>query len=242
VKAITHIHTEHSWDSRLRVKAIAEVLVRTNVQLALVCDHDSYEGALELRKFLRAAGSAIRVPVAAEVRTDLGDVVAVFEDDRELPPIAELRDSRLISRIVHDAGGLVWLPHPYRGHPDLGDLPNEADVIEVFNARCSDKKNRRAEDLCTQVDATPAFGSDVHLARELDATVVDYPAAKTAIEVLRGHPSSLQPVRTAKSNVMAAEIINGIKTRRPALAAYFAARYVKHRTVERVRAARGRTT
>jgi predicted metal-dependent phosphoesterase TrpH len=242
VRAITHIHTEHSWDSRLRVKAVADQLVKIGVDLALVCDHDSYDGALELRRRLLAMGSAISVPVAAEIRTDRGDVVVVFEDDRDLPPVTRLRDSRHISRVVHDAGGLVWLPHPFRGHPDLGDLPYEADIIEVFNARCSFAKNQRARDLCNEVDAIPAYGSDAHLARELGAMLVEYPARETVIDTLKGSPSCLQPVRTDKSNVMAAEIINGVKTRRPALVGYFLARYVKHRAIEWARTTRSSIT
>ena len=114
---------------------------------------------------------------------------------------------------MHDAGGLVWLPHPFRGHPDLGDLPYEVDIIEVFNARCSFTRNQRARDLCNEVDAIPAYGSDVHLARELGAMLVEYPAGETVIDTLGSRPSCLQPVRTDKSSVMAAEIINGVKTR-----------------------------
>ena len=76
------------------------------------------------------------------------------------------------------------------------------------------------------------FGSDAHLASEVDRVVVEYEPAGTVLETLRGTPVCTAPSRTPKSSVMAAEVINGVKTRRPALVGYFAARYLKHKAVE----------
>lgn len=232
LKAITHIHTEHSWDSRLRISSLAKMLVDREYQLALICDHDSYEGSRKLRAALEHTQARIQVPIAAEIRTDRGDVIVVFETERSIPSIADLRRSDRVARIVRDAGGLLWLPHPFRGHSELGDLPHESDVIEVFNTRCSDQQNRAARDLCDKVGAIPAFGADVHLAREVDLLPVDYRPAGNILDTLRAPPACDDPRRTAKSNVMAAEVTNGIKARRPFLAAYFAARYAKHRLLE----------
>jgi predicted metal-dependent phosphoesterase TrpH len=235
MKAITHIHTEYSWDSMLRIDRLIEELIEHEIELAVVTDHDTFNGSIALRRRLDDLGLAIRVPVSAEVRTDRGDVVVIFEDEAQLPDVDLLRSSKDLKAIVDDHGGLLWLPHPYRGHPELGDLPGQADVIEVFNARCSPKKNARALDLCLAVGAVPAFGADVHLKNEVGAVVVEYLGGEDTLDILRTAPRCDSPIRTRKSNVMAAEIINGVKVRRPLLVGYFAVQFVKQRVLELAR-------
>jgi predicted metal-dependent phosphoesterase TrpH len=236
MRAITHIHTTHSWDSRLRVESIARRLSDLDVSLALVADHDSFDGSIALARHVSENGLAIQVPIAAEIRTDLGDVIAVFEDDSHLPTIESLKSSAEIKTVVKDHGGLVWLPHPYRGHPDVDRIAEHCDVIEVFNARCSVKKNERGATLCGAVGATPAFGADSHVQKELGQVIVEYEPAETLLETLRTAPRPVVAHRAQKSNVMTAEIINGMKRRRPLLVAYFILRYAKHRSIEAFRA------
>lgn len=235
MRAITHIHTTHSWDSRLRVESIAQRLSDLDVSLALISDHDSFDGSIALARHVAENGLAIEVPIAAEIRTDLGDVIAVFEGDARLPSIESLKSSAEIASVVRDHGGLVWLPHPYRGHPDVETIAEGCDVIEVFNARCSAKKNERGATLCEAVGATPAFGADTHVRDELGQVIVEYEPADTLLETLRTAPKSVIARRTRKSNVMKAEIINGMKRRRPLLVSYFVMRYAKHRAIEAFR-------
>lgn len=235
MRAITHIHTTHSWDSRLRIGSLASRLSDLDVSLALVADHDTFEGSIALARHVSEMDLAIQVPIAAEIRTDLGDVVAVFEDASDLPAIESLRSAAEIRAVVNDHGGLLWLPHPYRGHPDVDSIAERCDVVEVFNARCSAKKNERGAALCDALGATPAFGADAHLGRELGQVIVEYEPADTLLKTLSGEPQPVITQRTPKSNVMAAEVINGMKVRRPVLVAYFIMRYAKHRSVEAVR-------
>ncbi len=216
----------------MKIERLAEILVAREIELAMVCDHDSYEGAMALRSLLRSRHLAIAVPIAAEVRTDRGDIVVVFEEDDNLPAIDRLRDSAILPEIVAECRGMVWLPHPFRGHPEFGDLPSQSDVIEVFNSRCSHEKNQRGMELCQEVGAVAGFGSDAHLSTEVDRVIAEYEPSGTVLETLKGTPACAAPSRTPKSNVMAAEVINGVKARRPALVGYFAARYLKHKAVE----------
>lgn len=237
MRAITHIHTTHSWDSRLRIEPLARRLSALDVSLALVADHDSFQGSIALARHVSDAGLSIQVPIAAEIRTDLGDVITVFEDDSDLPAIESLKSASAIRAVVHDHGGLVWLPHPHRGHPDVHSIAEHCDVVEVFNARCSAKKNERGAALCHAVGAIPAYGADAHLRSELGQVIVEYQPAETILGTLSGEPEPVIAHRTSKSNVMAAEVINGAKVRRPLLVAYFVVRYAKHRAIEAVREA-----
>jgi predicted metal-dependent phosphoesterase TrpH len=219
----------------LRIESLARQLSNLDVSLALVSDHDSFDGSIALARHVSERDLPIQVPIAAEIRTDVGDVIAVFEDDSGLPPIESLKSSADINAVVEDHGGLVWLPHPYRGHTDVESIAEDCDIIEVFNARCSAKKDQRGAALCDTLGAIPAYGADTHLKRELGQVIVEYEPADTLLDTLRTPPHPVIAHRAQKSDVMTAEIINGIKRRRPLLVAYFIVRYAKHRSIEAFR-------
>jgi len=233
MRAITHIHTERSWDSRTGIGRLADVLARHRIELALVCDHNDFGGALALRSLAAERGLDLQVPVAAEIRTDRGDVIVAF-DDGEPPPVEALLGWPRLRDEVRRRGGLIWLPHPYQSHTDVEELAADADVIEVFNARCSVEQNRRAAELCRRHGAVPAYGADAHRLAEVGRFVVDYRPAASAVAALRAAPACSRPVPARRSDVMAAEVVNGITRRRPALVGYNLLRWAVHRAREGV--------
>lgn len=237
ITAVTHIHTHRSWDSRIRPDALASVLNELGIGLALVTDHDTFEGSIEFAEHCRIAAPGIVVPVAAELRTDRGDVIVVFEPGTDPPPVERLLRWVDLIRIVPESGGLVWLPHPFRGHSEPAELAERADVAEVFNARCTPRQNERAADLGKAVGTAAAYSVDAHRIREIPRAVVRYEDRGTVCDTLRQDAVCEYPVHSPKSDRLAAEITNGIKRGRPVLAAYFALRYIRHR----VREAVGRT-
>lgn len=232
MRAITHIHTERSWDSRVQAGRLADVLTRHHIELALVCDHNDFGGSLALRSLAAARGLDLLVPVAAEIRTDRGDVIVVF-DHGEPPPVDALLAWPRLRDEVRRRGGLIWLPHPYQSHTGVEELASDADVIEVFNARCSRRQNEQAVDLCERHGAVPAYGADAHRLTEVGRFVVDYEPASSVVGALRTAPTCQQPVPARRSDVMAAEVINGVTRRRPALVGYNLLRWAVHRARER---------
>jgi hypothetical protein len=232
VRAITHVHTRHSWDSRITIDALADRLEAYGIGLVLVNDHNSFAGSIELARNVRDRGLPLVVPVAAEIRTDRGDVIVVFEPGQEPPEAAELTSWAELPRVVGDRGGLIWLPHPYQSHEDVEELAAAAEVIEVFNARCSPDQNRRAVDLCRRHGAVAGYGADIHRAAEIGRFHVEYEVAPTVLEMLRREPVHGDLVRNRRSDVMAAEVTNGFKRRRPTLVGYFSLRWAQHRARE----------
>jgi predicted metal-dependent phosphoesterase TrpH len=230
-RALTHIHTTNSWDSRNAIDRLADAFVVNGIELALVCDHNSFEGSLAMRRLVQERALPLQVPVAAEIRTDRGDVIVVFEDG-EPPAVDALLRSDELPRVVRDLGGIVWLPHPFQSHKDVEILAASADVIEVFNARCGTEQNLSAADLCARHGAVPAFGADIHRLNEVGRFTVEYPTAGTMLATLLSTPSCERPMRTRKSDIMAAEIVNGFKRRRPALVGYNVVKWSKHRAKE----------
>lgn len=236
MRAVTHIHTERSWDSRSSVARLADALLACGTELALVCDHNSFAGSLEMRELIRRRDLPLQVPVAAEIRTDRGDVIVIFENG-EPPDVERLLRFDDLTAVTADHGGLVWLPHPYQSHSEIEEIAAAAHVIEVFNARCSPEQNADAVELCERHGAVPAFGADIHRLCEVGRFMVDYQPAATVCDTLLSAPSCPRPVRTRRSDVMAAEVVNGIKRRRPALTGYQALKWMKHRSKEIVGAA-----
>ncbi|MEZ4503282.1 MAG: hypothetical protein R3C39_11710 [Dehalococcoidia bacterium] len=230
-RAVTHIHTEHSWDGTVSVPRLASMLIERGIELAVVSDHNSFAGSLELRALIERDHLPLRAPVAAEIRTDLGDVLVAFEDGTP-PEVDRLLRWDDLQRVVRERGGLIWLPHPYRSHTNVEAIAAGADVIEVFNGRCSPAEDASALELCGRHGATPAYGADLHRPNELNLVVAEYEDRPTILETLRGTPRCPTPRRTRKSDIMAAEVINGIKRRRPTLVGYFGLKWVKHRALE----------
>jgi hypothetical protein len=151
------------------IPTFTDGLLANDIGLAMVTDHNDFGGSLELRRFVSNAGIDIKVPVAAEVRTNRGDIVVVLASGVP-PPVDGLLSWSSLPDIVRDLDGLIWLPHPYRSHIGVEELAAEVDIIEVFNARCSAEQNARTQELCDKVGAVPAFGADVHRAGELAAS------------------------------------------------------------------------
>lgn len=231
VRAVTHVHTRHSWDSRLDVARLCQRLRAGDIDLVLVNDHDSFAGSLELRRLVADQGLALTVPVAAEIRTDHGDVIVVVPDD-DPPPVAALKRWTDLHRIVEERRGLIWLPHPLRSHTEIEQLAAGADVIEVFNARCTPDENARAAELCARHGKVPGYGHDAHLLSELGSWWVEYEAGDDPLNVLRQPPRCPDPRATRRSAIATAEAIDAVRRRRPRKLASYSLRYLRWRAQE----------
>jgi predicted metal-dependent phosphoesterase TrpH len=232
MRAITHIHTRHSWDSRLAPSRLVDALVDADIGLAVVSDHDSFEGALECRQLIGERALELRVPVAAEIRTDRGDVIVIFETAAELPPIGDLKQWGRLVPAVKEHNGLIWLAHPYRGHEFVEELAAASDIVEVFNARCSPEENRNAGLLCDRHGCVPGYGADLHRAPEFGGCVVEYEDRGPIIETLRRAPTPVVTRVNPRSSSMASEMTFALKRRRPAKLIYSALRWAQSRKRE----------
>ena len=233
--SITHLHTAHSWDSQIRPERLMDALAARGVDLALVSDHDSFAGATECQTIAARKNMPITIPLAAEIRTDRGDVIVVLDPDMEAPAIVELKRWMDLVPAVRNRGGVIWLPHPYQGHDYVEEIAAEADVIEVFNARCSPEQNRNAALLCARHGAVGCYGADVHRLNEIDNLLVDYDDAGSVVDTLRTSPRLIHHQPTSKSNIMAAEVTNGLTKRRPGLVAWAGVQWLVHRKREMAR-------
>jgi predicted metal-dependent phosphoesterase TrpH len=182
---------------------------RLGLAPVFLTDHDSIAGALQL-------GATQRVVVGEEVMTTDGELIGLFLD-HEVP--AGLTPKEAAARIKGQ-GGLIYLEHPYdpfRRHLSedaIEALSDLIDIVEVFNGRSDDEANRRAEDLCGALGATPGAGSDSHSTREFGTVYVEMEDFQGAEDFLIKLRDGKIVKRRAKLLLMA-EAKLGLKIRRP---------------------------
>ena len=99
-----HMHSRHSNDSRSRVDRIIERAMSVGLGGIAVTDHNSWAGAREAAKL--AEGRIIIIP-GAEIKTEKGDVLALFVSDE----IAS-REFLTVIDEIRTRGGVSVVPHP----------------------------------------------------------------------------------------------------------------------------------
>jgi hypothetical protein len=164
---VGHVHTKHSFDSLTDPRALAVRAAKLGIDVLAVTDHDTWRGAVDTMAAARELDARLRVVIASEVHTDQGDLIGLFlKDDLRARSALKFCDE------VHEHGGLVLLPHPYRWHRLDEALLQRVDLIEVFNARTSRSENERAEALARERGLPGLTGPDAHRLGELGLTRV----------------------------------------------------------------------
>lgn len=197
IRVDLHIHTEYSADCLTRCADVIRWAQRRQLGALAITDHNTIEGALAL-----SATSPVPIVVGEEVRTTRGEIIGLFLRE-EIP--AQLSPSET-ARIIHQQGGLVYIPHPMdrvgRCALELGalmEIIEEVDVIETFNARVTfSLDNKRAGELARSYGLPCGAGSDAHQGFEIGRAYVEMPTfinARGFLESIRrgkvrGHLSS----------------------------------------------------
>ena len=183
-----HSHSSASFDSLSSPIALARAAAARGVTHLAITDHDRVDGAKRARD---ANVPRITIIVGSEVRTQAGDMIALFIErpiQVGLPP-AEAVEA------IRAQGGLVGIPHPFdawRGSLLLDDrfleLLSLVDFIEGWNARLVPPGgNQRAAELATARGIPSVASSDAHSIMEVG----------NAASILIGDPSTPAGLRAA---------------------------------------------
>jgi predicted metal-dependent phosphoesterase TrpH len=168
-KGVYHVHSVKSFDGLNSFSALTDFVKKYQLDFIILTDHDTIEGSLQLSRLLAESGVNIEVPVAAEYKTNKGDVIATYIS-RE---ISSLTWSEFVKE-VRRQDGLLILPHPYDGHQDVELLASEVDAIEVFNSRSSIKNNYKSYLLAKKYNKPMLWASDSHIPCTLRNVVIGY--------------------------------------------------------------------
>ena len=163
-----------------------------------VTDHNSWGGARDAAK---ASGGRMIIVPGAEMKTDKGDVLALFVDE-------EIRSRAYLEVLdtIRSRGGVSIVPHP-GDSPKL--TPEEialADGLEVFNSTCLRKSNEYASRLATDLNKPGFASSDAHMVMEVGngrTRVADCASLEELRRVILKDPV---PSRMKRSNILAHRI------------------------------------
>jgi predicted metal-dependent phosphoesterase TrpH len=192
VKIDTHLHTHYSRDCAIPPETVVATAQRRGLDALIVTDHDEIAGAYAVK-----AIAPFPVVIAEEVKTDAGEIIGLFIQER-IPPRLPFVET---ARLVREQGGLIAVPHPFdrlRGSRLRADaidvLRSEGllDIVEVFNSRTTlSADNARALAYAQRHDLPTCAGSDAH-------SVMEYGRAYTEMEPFDGPAQYLANLRTAR--------------------------------------------
>ncbi len=188
-----HLHSHYSHDGRSSLQQLIDRAGECGLDRIALTDHNVVEGAQELARI--APQLAI---VGEEAKTLEGEVIGLFITHR-LPPY---RRPEEVMDLIHDMGGLVYVPHPLDPHRShfraerMVDLADRIDIIETYNPWCDAAANHAAAQLAEELGKVTAAGSDAHSADELGRSWME-------METYSGPQDFLDKLRLARHVVTA---------------------------------------
>lgn len=170
-KGIFHFHSTISYDGLNSIKGIFRFIKKHNLDFAVLTDHNTIKGSIELAEMVKQNGFKVEIPISAEYKTDKGDVIAInIKND-----ITNMKWDYFVKE-VRLQNGIIILPHPYDGHTDIEELAREVDAIEVFNGRSSIINNFKSYLLAEKYNKTKIWASDAHISFSLKNVIIGFPS------------------------------------------------------------------
>jgi|SRR5208282_3293157 len=224
VRCLFHLHTRHSFDSLLSPRKIVARARELKIDALIVTDHNTLKGSLETKR--ASQGNPPLVILAAEYQSEKGDIIGLF-----LQKEIQTRESNAIVRQIHEQGGLVVLPHPYKGHKLDDQLLSAVDMVETFNSRCSTEENDRAGQLAEYWKLPGIAGADAHCFPELGSVRNEYSGTCPGNEaelrtLLLNAPRKIVTQRASPLCRPYSQLIKAVKTKNADLFFYQAKRLV----------------
>lgn len=183
VRIDMHLHTSRSFDSLNDPLALLETAAERGVRMICVTDHNEIATALDLK--LRFPD---RIIVGEEVKTAEGvDVIGLFIHTL----IPKGTPARRTCDLIHEQGGIVYVPHPFArgkggGGKILEVIEDQVDAVEGFNARLHDPLlNERAVVWARERNLPLGAGSDAHTLAEVGRAYVEVPAFEDEAHAFR---------------------------------------------------------
>ena len=185
IRVDLHLHSHFSHDGRSSLEELIDRAKACGLDRLALTDHNTFDGVarfLELAPELAIAGE--------EAKTREGEVIGLFIT-RRIPPFLAPEDAM---DLIHDMGGLVYLPHPldrrranFRAERVI-QLAPRIDIIETYNPWADQPANQAAGRLAEELGKAAATGSDAHSADELGRSwmeMEDYADARDFLDKLR---------------------------------------------------------
>ena len=213
-KGIIHCHSQYSYDSNIKIEDIYNKVKKLNLNFIILTDHDTTKGSEKLREFaIKQNDYNLIVPLAAEYKTQFGDVIACFLKS----DISSFKND--FKKFCHEArkqNALLLLPHPYVDHENIELLSEQVDLIEIFNSRVDERRNNLAEKIAYKFKKPIYESPDAHLLNEYGNSLIEvenrYPNLRE--NLLNSKISSVYKKKTFIRNIFISQIIKSIKKKK----------------------------
>ena len=169
-----HLHSCASADCRTPYRSLLAMARRRGLSGIALTDHDTMDGFAELAKIWPHDELQL-IPGCERTLFDGAHVIGLF-----LSRNLTATTARDVIAEIRAQGGLVYLPHPYRAYSGLLGAGSQhsaedqhwaieaADLIEVFNRKCTPEENGLALELLNRYPRKAyAAASDGHYAHEI---------------------------------------------------------------------------
>jgi len=153
-----HVHTNISFDSKIKIGNLLRKLKDIGLDGIAITDHNSYEAIPKAKEI--AEKYDVQVFRAIEISTRKGHILAYGIDEQ--PPYKHSVKETI--EWVHDRDGIVVCAHPFSlTSPSLGEeiYHQKFDALEV-NASCSQSANHASELAARLMNISLIGGSDAH--------------------------------------------------------------------------------
>lgn len=197
-----HTHSSLSHDGRDPPELLLEQAAAIGLDALAITDHDHIEASLRLVEL--AEGTDVVAIPGIEVSSADGHVIGlgVTESIRAGRSFVETAE------LIHEAGGIVIVPHPFQSsrHGVLTRIGAEAvidhaDAIEVYNSRLlTGRSNRVAERFADEHGLPKTAGSDAHIMEMVGQAVThidtDDRSVEAIVEAIAAGRTSVEGKRT----------------------------------------------
>ena len=168
-----HLHTSRSFDCLNDPLLLLDAAATRGIDILCVTDHNEISTALMLKERFPD-----RIIVGEEVKTAEGvDVIGLFIHTK----IAKGTPARMTCDMIHEQGGLVYVPHPFArgkggGGRILEVIQDQVDAVEGFNARLHDQQLNEQAVAWAKARRLPlGAGSDAHSLTEIGQAYAELP-------------------------------------------------------------------
>lgn len=198
-KTAFHVHTKYSYDSILSPENVIDYLVYIGYGQVIITDHDNIDGALFANEYAnRKYSDRFQVIIGEEISTNIGDIIGF-----PLQEQIKANNYKDCFRKIKEQNAYICLPHPYKQH-DLFEIHIPSfidciDFVETFNSRLTPALNSYAEKYADYFNKKKIFGSDAHLANELNNAGFLFTSSNFDIEIIKNKYSNNKNIRRSQS-------------------------------------------
>ena len=165
MKMDLHIHSAFSSDGREKPKDIVTYARKMRLDGIAILDHNEIRGSLRAYEMCRGFDDFLVVR-GVEVSTEAGHIVA-YGVDELIPAHLTIEET---AEKIRDLGGISVAPHPHRFWSGIGGKSVTAEsfaAVEVQNARCTARNNKRSRRLADRLRLGHTGGTDSHVLGEI---------------------------------------------------------------------------